>query len=113
MLRFAVTLLLERYAVQRVSARYAIQQVSARYAIQQVSARYVGIGFANTFYGWHISDLVIYDKPKELSKFYKTCGTQDCDGCQFWFNNGEYAACEIRSNRQLHRSPQSWCYVEK
>ena len=23
-------------------------------------------------YGWHISDLVIYDKPKELYEFYKS-----------------------------------------
>lgn len=34
-------------------------------------------------YGWHISNLVIYDKPKELSEF------------------------------GLKRPPQSWCYVEE
>ena len=34
-------------------------------------------------YGWHISDLVIYDKPKEISEFAMT------------------------------RPPQSWCYVEE
>ena len=33
-------------------------------------------------YGWHISDLVIYDEPRELSEF------------------------------SLSRPPQSWCYVE-
>lgn len=54
-------------------------------------------------YGWHISDLVIYDKPKELSEFRKpiVChrGIQkdNCIGC--W-------DCEIT------RPPQSWCYVE-
>lgn len=26
-----------------------------------------------TFYGWHISDLVIYDEPKELSEFIRVC----------------------------------------
>ncbi len=30
--------------------------------------KYLGKGF-NTCYAWHISDLVIYDKPKELSEF--------------------------------------------
>lgn len=55
-------------------------------------------------YGWHISDLVIYDKPKELSEFGKPVichrGIQkdNCNGC--W-------DCEIK------RPPQSWCYVEE
>ena len=39
-------------------------------------------------YGWHISDLVIYDKPRELNEFK---------------NRGE----------RLTRAPQSWCYVEE
>lgn len=42
-------------------------------------------------YGWHISDLVIYDKPRELSEFSK---------CGF----GQFVP--------LRRPPQSWCYVE-
>lgn len=54
--------------------------------------------------GWHISNLTIYDKPKELSEFCKpdicTRGVQkyDCIGC--W-------DCEIK------RPPLSWCYVEE
>lgn len=64
-------------------------------------------------YFWHLTDLKIYDKPKELGEFYKSCGTQNCRGCQFWFNNGEYAACETRPMRQLKRPPRSWCYVEE
>ena len=56
------------------------------------------------FYGWHISDLVIYDKPKELSEFvnYGRCpygGLVDCKKC-------EEHTC-------LTRPPQSWCYVEE
>lgn len=34
--------------------------------------KYIGQGI-NDFYGWHISDLVIYDTPKELREFKKTC----------------------------------------
>lgn len=55
-------------------------------------------------YGWHISDLKIYDKPKELSNFRKPIdchrGKQkdNCIGC--W-------DCEIK------HPPQSWCYVEE
>lgn len=30
-------------------------------------------GHEGTVYGWHISDLKIYDKPKELKEFYTEC----------------------------------------
>lgn len=38
-----------------------------------------------TLYGWHISDLKIYDKPKELSEFIKPCpyGDSPCQVCEF------------------------------
>ena len=57
-------------------------------------------------YGWHISDLVIYDNPKELGEFFLACdkpkGT-DCSVC-----------LDRRENRckSFKRPPQSWCYVE-
>ena len=46
-------------------------------------------------YGWHISDLKIYDQPKELGEFEGLRKTK--------FG---YAPVEIK------RPPQSWCYVE-
>lgn len=59
-------------------------------------------------YGWHISDLVIYDKPKELSEFRKPCPhDSDCFGCDIR-NDG----C-IDSLNIISRPPQSWCYVEE
>lgn len=64
-------------------------------------------------YGWHISDLKIYDKPKKICEFRKACGTQNCDICQFWENTGEYAGCLTSEERRLRRPPQSWCYVEE
>lgn len=68
---------------------------------------YIGQGF-RAFYGWHISDIVIYDEPKDLSDFYKCCGTEDCLECQFFKND----SCETKNRRVLKRGPQSWCYVE-
>lgn len=47
-------------------------------------------------YGWHISNLKIYDKPKELGEFLSPSGT-----------GGVYG------NHYLYRAPQSWCYVEE
>lgn len=52
-------------------------------------------------YGWHISDLVIYDKPKELSEFINGSSVFTFD------DNGKIGYSGMK------RPPQSWCYVEK
>jgi len=55
--------------------------------------KYIGENFHDIpFYGWHISDLKTYDKPKELSEFFTSMGK--------------------RPSYMLERPPQSWCYVE-
>ena len=38
-------------------------------------------GKGKTLYGWHISDLKIYDKPRELSEFCIPCKT-NCEDCK-------------------------------
>lgn len=65
--------------------------------------------------GLQISDLKIYDKPKELSEFkrpfdmptcgYTQCGTYETPLC-VWLNNG----CE---KRIITRASQSYMYVEE
>lgn len=52
---------------------------------------YIGVG--NYGYGWHISRLKIYDKPKELREFFTPMGK--------------------RPSYMIERPPQSWQYVEK
>lgn len=47
-------------------------------------------------YGWHISDLRIYDAPRELSEFTGLRNTK--------FGAEPY---------DIKRPPQSWCYVEE
>ena len=54
----------------------------------------------NVIYFWHISDLVIYDKPKELREFR---GRK-----LVWRGNNHIHAYE-----EMKRPPQSWCYVEE
>lgn len=62
-------------------------------------------GNGKNLYGWHISDLVIYDKPKELSEFYKHDNTYD---------NAFGWVFEDRPKKvPIKRPPQSWCYVEE
>ncbi len=64
-------------------------------------------GKGKTLYGWHISDLVIYDKPKELTDFGKPCNHKnDCGTCVRYIRR--YRLCDDA----LTRPPQSWCYVE-
>lgn len=60
-------------------------------------------------YGWHIADLKIYDKPKELSNFLKLC-TAKKSVCLDCIAYDEYN--EVCANK-LTRPPQSWQYVEE
>ena len=66
------------------------------------------------FYGWHISNLVIYDKPRELSEFYTVVENEDCGKCQYYDTPCESEPCnQCQGGRKyLTRPPQSWCYVE-
>ena len=57
--------------------------------------------------GWHISNLVIYDKPKELSEFHIT----GCQGCKY--KDTYHCKFHCRGKRRIKRPPQSWCYVEE
>jgi predicted transcriptional regulator len=76
-------------------------------------------------YAWHISDLVIYDKPRELNGFYAEgdCDCMNCKKCA-WFDRGNgynvendcnlaYKCVDLhKSLKPIIRPPQSWCYVE-
>lgn len=81
-------------------------------------------------FGWHISDLVIYDKPKELSEFavadreaIRQCKYREQSHYAFtdtgYIKNGFY--CKKKDDwcfgdckrKALTRPPQSWCYVEE
>lgn len=74
-------------------------------------------------YAWRITDLVIYDKPRELWEFIVPskigcCSEGKCRGCKFFdcgngFNieddcNAKFSTDEYKP---LRRPPQSWCYV--
>ena len=64
----------------------------------------------NVGYGWHISDLLIYDQPRELTEFRRACPSSwYCESCAMYrANNG---TCGNES-LYIKRPPQSWCYVE-
>ena len=57
-------------------------------------------------YGWHISDLKIYDTPRELGEFERPYECGECNAK--WAS--ECNACY--EENKIKRAPQSWCYVE-
>lgn len=66
------------------------------------------IGREKRGYGWHISDLKIYDQPKELSEFKGLCKVEsDCCACPYY--NYSKMDCD---GRTIKRPFQSWGYVE-
>ena len=52
-------------------------------------------------YAWHITNLKIFDKPKEISEFIRDTGRIMLVGHDL------IPYCE-----PLTRAPQSWCYIE-
>ena len=78
--------------------------------------------YAPNLFAWHISDLKIYDKPKELDEFsrFGFCGmngTGVCgnEGCKYYKPSSNYMeppTCKI-DGCSICRPPQSWCYVEE
>ena len=69
------------------------------------------IGKGNIGYGWHISDLKIYDKPKELSEFNRPCSYAglcfSCDRAKFTSKGDRICQAMIT------RPPQSYMFVEE
>ena len=51
-------------------------------------------------YGWHISDLKIYDKPKKLSEF------------RYYYPSVVFENGYPMPTHEIKRPPQNWCYVE-
>lgn len=74
-------------------------------------------GFSKPLYGWHISDLKIYDKPRELKEFQKPCINYDCRNCkraviaddETFYTYGTFCTCDDK----ITRPPQSWQYIQE
>lgn len=79
---------------------------------------YVGDSMRGHCYGWHISDLRIYDAPKKLGEFWRDCLeyselSTNCWSCENVCGDGDETDCNTDGRLYLHRPPQSWCYVEE
>lgn len=76
-------------------------------------------GKGKTLYGWHITDLVVYDEPRELSEFRYHCRYEfeddfkHCDKCNYhYFSNtpssGREEWCSCDGIKPITRPPMSW-----
>lgn len=96
---------------------YTFSNYEAQYRINDVDLmktclnfpELIAYGKGKTIYGWHISDLKIYDKPKELGEFSYPA-------------EHNFTKRTIKESREMGfichgayitRPPQSWCYVEE
>ena len=83
-----------------------------------------GMSYADLkdLYGWHISDLKIYDKPRNLDEFSRfgffgmgrsncVCGNRRCENYEPSYHYMIPPTCKI-DGCSICRPPQSWCYVE-
>lgn len=72
-------------------------------------------GYDKKAYAWHISDLKIYGKPKELSEFYRPCSYSGiCYSCNRFRPNGTpNDKPNDFCDGEITRPPQSWFYVEE
>lgn len=130
----------DEYTFSHYEAEYRVTHVEQK-AMCLNQPELIRYGKGKTLYGWHISQLKIYDKPKELSEFYKigAKSLEELDNdelCRYCaptnygerrvhivpnagaaFCEGDY--CEeayqkyLEQNFALTRPPQSWCYVEE
>lgn len=80
-------------------------------------------GNGQTLYGWHISNLNIYDEQKELGEFTAACRYKNDDGtcpsrriaCSFqrYDYNPDGSINIVECGNTIRRPPQSWGYVEE
>ncbi len=109
----------DKYTFSHYEAEYRVTHVEqdATCLNQPELIRY---GKGNPLYGWHISNLKIYDKPKELSEF-KTppCKKSEkaCGNCKWLvkINTPDVYECEcyVEDGRPITRPPQNYIYVEE
>lgn len=110
-------------------AEYTFSHYEAEYRVTHVEQKamclnqpeLIRYGKGKPLYGWHISQLKIYDKPKELSKFRKPLDSVYCssyrdyceEGC-VGFGSTDYICNDYWNwEKGLTRPPQSWCYVQE
>ena len=116
----------DKYTFSHYEAEYRVTHVEQN-AMCLNQPELIHYGKGKTLYGWHISDLKIYDKPRELSDFLKPCPDtfHYCTICKHCvkiippdeeeyalYHGGQYDYWEEHCTNRLTSPPQSWMYIE-
>lgn len=116
----------DEYTFSHYEAEYRVTHVEQN-AMCLNQPELIHYGKGKMLYGWHISDLKIYDKPRELSDFLKPCPDtfHYCTICKHCvkiippdeeeyalYHGGQYDYWEEHCTNRLTSPPQSWRYVE-
>ena len=108
------------FVCDEISVVECSSEAYKRYAKESCLTQDDFIAYCNgqDLYAWHITDLVVYNKPKDLSDFYRKCETLSCDYCKYLkyqsVNSDEMDYdCSVNETISITRPPQSWCYVEE
>lgn len=97
--------------IEKLACLSYYEMICYFYKPEELDGKTAKQGFA-----WHISDLKIYDKPRELSEFRKACEAGCwCYNCKDFDYDATYdgednAFCD---KKPITRPPQSWQYVEE
>lgn len=99
----------DKYTFSHYEAEYRVTHVEQN-AMCLNQPELIHYGKGEMLYGLHISDLKIYDKPKELSEFSRPCSYSGlCFSCKRTsFKKDGNLLC----NTKITRPPQSWMHVE-
>lgn len=92
--------------------KYYLDLLKSACLTEHEALAYMGGQYNKDMYFWHISDIKIYDKPKELGEFSIR---KKCTSCKR--SGYESTACMYDEDCivpvPLTRPPQSWMYVEE
>lgn len=101
----------DEYTFSYYNAEYRVTHVEQK-AMCLNQPELILYGKGKTLYGWHISDLKIYDKPKELDEFKKEGFMTEEQWLAALYPNTHCHYEAWAKKFEIARPPQSWCYVE-
>lgn len=111
----------DEYTFSHYEAEYRVTHVEQK-AMCLNQPELIRYGKGKTLYGWHISELKIYDEPRKLSEFRKPLKSVYCNrwkqfGCDkrcVGFDGTDFYCRDYWNWADgITRPPQSWQYVEE
>lgn len=102
----------DKYTFSNLEAEYRINDIDiAKTCLNHPEL--IEYGKGKPLYGWHISELKIYDKPKELGEFRKAGFMTEEEWLYALYPNTHCHYQAWAKRFELTRPPQSWCFVEE